>query len=400
MRRYQNLDGLRAYAALAVLVGHAYAMGPNRVPLASATLHGSLLASTTAGVWLFFALSGFVISRPYIRALVEGEPLPRWRRYATRRVTRIYPLYWAALTVAILTLGTSGGRWWELGFQFGLLHNLVPGRQGAIIFAAWTLTIELLFYVFVPVAAAFLHRRFRGPVRAGTLTAFVVAMWIGSVVFGLLGAVVHDADGEPSLFLRQVFPAMLAAFCPGILLAIAEVTSDGAPRRLLDWVRQHRSAAWGLTAALVVLGIGSAWIEPGNSVEAVRRWLVVLTLSRQLFVLGFGVLLAVVVVGSDWRGRFGRVSVWLGERSYGIYLLHAVLLYWLVRHRDFILLPESGWSAYLVHVAQLGTLAILAAHLSWHLLERPAMRFGHRWSDRPPPPSEDHQSVGAKSLRN
>lgn len=378
MQRFQNLETLRAVAAISVLLGHAYALGPDGVPLASATLHGSLLASSTAGVWLFFALSGFVISRPFVRALLSGEPLPGWSSYLVRRAARIFPLYWLALVIAVLTLGTRGASWWELGFQVGLLHNLVPGRQGEIVFAAWTLTLEVLFYAFVPAVAVLIRRRSSGPVTSAQLTRLVLAAWAASVAFALVGALVHDADGEPSLFLRQVFPAVLAAFCPGILLAVAEASEDGAARRLLDRVRDHRSSAAALVGALLVAGVATAWVEPGSSVEAVRRWLVVLTLGRQVFVVAFGVLLAVTITTLDWRGTAARLGAWLGQLSYGIYLLHAVALYWLERHPRFILLPERGWFPYVVHVVQLGAIALFLAWCSWNLLERPAMRAARR----------------------
>lgn len=378
MPRFQNLESLRAVAAISVLLGHAYALGPDGVPLASATLHGSLLASSTSGVWLFFALSGFVISRPYVRALLSGEPLPGWSSYAVRRAARIFPLYWLALVITIVTLGTRGASWWQLGFHVGLLHNLVPGRQGEIVFAAWTLTLEVLFYAFVPAVAVLLRRRSSGPRTPAQLTRLVLLVWAGSVAFGLLGAVVHDLDGEPSLFLRQLFPAMLGAFCPGILLAVAEASGNGSARRFLDGVRRHRGPAAALVALLLVVAVATAWVEPGSSVDAVRRWLVVLTLGRQVFVVAFGLLLAVAITTPEWRGAGARLGAWLGRLSYGIYLLHAVALYWLERHPRFIVRPESGWSAYLVHVVQLGAIALFLAWCSWHLLERPAMRAATR----------------------
>lgn len=381
MQRVQNLESLRAVAAVSVLLGHAYALGPDGVPLASATVHGSLLASSTAGVWLFFALSGFVISRPYVRALLSGGPLPGWGSYLVRRAARIFPLYWLALAIAVITLGTRGASWWQLGFHVGLLHNLVPGRQGEIVFAAWTLTLEVLFYAFVPAVAALLRRRWPGPATPARLTALVFAAWGASVAFGLLGAVVHDVDGEPSLFLRQLFPAMLSAFCPGILLAIADAADTGTVRRFLDAVRGHHVQASAAVAALLVVGVATAWVEPGSSVGSVRRWLVVLTLGRQVFVVAFGVLLAVAITTLDWRGAAARIGTWLGQLSYGIYLLHAVALYWLERHPRFIVRPESGWFPYLVHVVQLGGVALVLAWCSWHLLEQPAMGVARRWQD-------------------
>ena len=379
MDRYRNLDVLRAVAALAVLVGHAYALGPDEVPLASASVHGALLVGTTAGVWLFFALSGFVIARPFVAALVRGEPLPALGAYATRRAARIYPLYWVALAFVLATLGSAGATWWELGAHIGLLHNLAPGRQGAIIFAAWTLTLEAIFYVLVPVAASAIRRRVRGPVPAAWLATGVVVVWAASVGWAVLASWLHDADGEPSLYLRRLAPALLAAFCPGILLAVAQAAETGAPRRALAAITRNRSGVWAGAGVLVALGVASASLEPGASESAVRSWLVGLPMFRQLLVVGFGLAVAAAVHGPTWRGPVARVGGWLGDRSYGIYLLHAVALYWLDANPRFVpLAEESGWVAFVVHVAYLAAISVVLAAASWRWVEQPAIRMASR----------------------
>ena len=83
-RRVANVDVLRALAALAVLAGHAYcarrARDPRSRPSAPTTCP---LITLATGVWLFFAISGYVIARPFVDRLRRAASrCPRCGRYA------------------------------------------------------------------------------------------------------------------------------------------------------------------------------------------------------------------------------------------------------------------------------------------------------------------------------
>ena len=131
-RRVANLDVLRALAALAVLVGHAYVLGGRVIPVKAQHVYDVPLISLTSGVWLFFALSGYVISRPFLERLQAGAPLPALGAYARRRAARIFPLFWLALAASIALDGGHGTLAWQYPFHILLLNNLVPGRQAAL----------------------------------------------------------------------------------------------------------------------------------------------------------------------------------------------------------------------------------------------------------------------------
>ncbi len=89
--RDEALDGLRAIAALLVVFYHCGV----QLEVPPFVLPGY------SGVHLFFVLSGYLISRPFWARLVNGQPLPSWRRYAARRFVRIYPTYFVALFVFV-----------------------------------------------------------------------------------------------------------------------------------------------------------------------------------------------------------------------------------------------------------------------------------------------------------
>jgi len=130
--RNPQLEGLRAVAALAVLVTHVSlnAMG-NKGPF------GGLLARLDVGVAVFFVLSGYLLYRPFVRALLRDEPLPSIRRYFRHRLLRIVPLYWVVVVASFLFAPAVGLVMPTTGFD--------PSAVGSTSVPLWTMARFLTF---------------------------------------------------------------------------------------------------------------------------------------------------------------------------------------------------------------------------------------------------------------
>jgi peptidoglycan/LPS O-acetylase OafA/YrhL len=94
--RLSYADALRAIAILSVFAHHL-------------VLQTQVSARPQDAAWLgywgvdcFFVLTGFLLCGPYLRAIVDGAPLPDWRRFAARRLLRIYPLYFVCLGLSVV----------------------------------------------------------------------------------------------------------------------------------------------------------------------------------------------------------------------------------------------------------------------------------------------------------
>lgn len=374
--RLGNLDVLRAVAALLVLVGHAYALGGRGLPIVPSHWYQAVLIQGTSGVWLFFVLSGYLIGGPFVRALVHGTPLPATRGYAIKRALRIYPLYWASLAIVLAVVGAGATHSWQYVVHAALLQDLVPGRTEAIIAVAWTLTLEVLFYAAVPVVAHAIRARHPGPIPAPTLATWVVGSWLVSGAFLLAGAFVTGTNGA---WLRQLLPAMWGMFCPGLLLVLAAMPLDGSRWRF--WLQElptNRGAAWSLAAVAL---LGGAVLSSVATLEwGERTASLVYSSSRPLFALGFGLVVFRALRAPAWHERFGNWLLELGLISYGIYLLHAVIVYCLATPGGarFIPLHHGGAFAGVVHIVYVMALTIPAAVVSWHVIERPLIALSHR----------------------
>jgi peptidoglycan/LPS O-acetylase OafA/YrhL len=161
-----QLDGLRALAVMGVIVHHTmpYRYRPG-LPLG------------TASVWIFYCLSGYLITGILAaardRAEATGASLGGvWRAFWVRRALRIFPLYYAALA-ALAVMGVEAVRqeWpWSAAYLMNLRLAWL-GRFPAATSHFWSLSVEEQFYLLWPPVCLFVPRRHLARVAAGCVVA-------------------------------------------------------------------------------------------------------------------------------------------------------------------------------------------------------------------------------------
>ncbi|MDQ6696885.1 MAG: acyltransferase family protein, partial [Actinomycetota bacterium] len=138
-------EGLRALAAVMIVVHHAAATAGTR----RAGVLATPAAVMDSGVAIFFVISGFLIYRPFAVANLAGARPMRTRSFLWRRLLRVVPAYWAALSffwaIGAFSLGTH---WWRyyLFIQIYWRNTVFHG-----ILQAWSLCTELTFYLLIAV---------------------------------------------------------------------------------------------------------------------------------------------------------------------------------------------------------------------------------------------------------
>jgi peptidoglycan/LPS O-acetylase OafA/YrhL len=305
---------------------------------------------------------------------VSGQPLPGTIPYALRRVLRIFPLYWLGLTAVVAIAGTAGTQGWELPIHYLLLNNLVPGRQEALFPAAWTLTLEVLFYTAVPILAVLVRRR-RHAVSAEWLASMVIVSWLASIAFTSLADLL--GDGQTGLWLRGSLPAMWQMFCPGIVLALAPYLRSAGWRRWLVDFPQRRVA----TATIVVAFSNAALLAAAAPLRfGVVPYQLLVDASRPLFAVAYGLIIARAIATRPWASRAPWI-LQLGLASYGIYLLHSPIADFLSRH-GLSPIPDDTVPAFVVNFGLLAGLTVPLALASWYWLERPAIGLGRALGER------------------
>lgn len=154
-----EIDGLRFVAIWSVVLFHMQGFAVKKLGLdASQDLLALLMSKGSFGVQLFFTISGFIISLPFAQAYRGTRPRPRLGTYYGRRLTRLEPPYIVNL-LALSALLSLFGKLPLAGLLSHLLcsltytHNLVYGKASTINGFAWSLEVELQFYLLAPLLA-------------------------------------------------------------------------------------------------------------------------------------------------------------------------------------------------------------------------------------------------------
>jgi peptidoglycan/LPS O-acetylase OafA/YrhL len=346
-----EIDGLRFIAIFWVLAFHINGeyikvMGRNFPGQIDNSLYTHVLHTWDFGVQLFFVISGFILSLPFVRHYWGDAPKPRLGSYYLRRITRIEPPYVINLLLfTLLLLAVKGPPIIQLlphlVASLCYSHNLVYQSVSTINFVTWSLEIEAQFYIAAPLLAfLFFNRslRFRRVRLASIILASATLAWWLNNQF----QVVH-----------MTLLGQLPYFLAGFLLAAwySELPSTATPRT-------YRWDAFGALAWFVIL---------------------VLLMNKSFLsalVLPFLVIIAYLSVfnGKILGFVLTRPSITtIGGMCYTIYLYHPFLKSGL-KHLLFPLrVSHLYWVNSVFQIFALGSAIILVAAVCFLLFEKPFM---------------------------
>ncbi|MGO9102598.1 MAG: acyltransferase family protein [Mycobacterium sp.] len=252
-RHFPYFDSLRAVAALMVLVYHV-GLGSG---IAVSESWGRVIDHFNAGVAVFFVISGFLLYRPFVASRLLGKPPPATVRYAKRPALRIVPGYWVALTALALFPGLPGvftSDWWRF-YGFMQVYNAATAFQG--LKPAWSLCVEVSFYVLLPIYAWVMWRTQRGrPLRAQVRTELILlaVLWVSTFVNGLIftGRVGTIYSSKNLLY---TLPFTFDWFALGMSLALISAALDinGSRPRIAAFIEEHPLMIWLVGGGLWVL---------------------------------------------------------------------------------------------------------------------------------------------------
>jgi peptidoglycan/LPS O-acetylase OafA/YrhL len=357
-RRLAAVDGLRGLSALAIFVFHGWLYTMPGEPTAAnrSTVSEYALHELRLGLVAFFVLSGFLLYRPWLKAALGDGPRPDVLAYARSRTARIAPAYYLALVGSIALLwglsDSPGVRLppaGELPLFAVFAQNFSPNSVMKLDPPMWSLTVEVTFYVLLPLvgllAARLPRRRLAQAAVPGTFIAIGLAYnWY--IAGRGLGPVAS-----------KTLPAMAAYFGAGMVAAL--LVHGRRPRARARGVLLGAGAAVVALDAALKASVTAGLLDVGDAVVILRD------LPSAA---GFAMLTAALSVTTRQGLLSSRAAVGLGTISYGFYLWHVPVLVFLRGHGLLPLDPVLGT------LVALGPSLGLAA-LSWFALERPAMRW-------------------------
>lgn len=380
--RNDALTGLRAVAALAVCGTHA-AFWTGRY---TDDFAGRFFGRLEAGVAIFFVLSGFLLFRPWVRALRLGNASPSTTRYFAHRALRILPAYWVTvLAVYVIYIWRDDPSPFGHGVE-SLLRNLTltqtygPGHLHTGLTQMWSLVVEVAFYLVLPVigwaiyAVACRRRWYPEWIIVWVVVfAAVTPLWI---------AYSHSPTADPTTRLWP--PAFAIWFAGGMLLAVlAELD--------IRWPRGIGTGVALLAFLIACTSIaGEPTIAPASAFATDAKTLL-------YAIVGVGLVggAALEPAALTTRALALRPVVWLGEISYELFLVHVMVLELVMDLLGYRLFTGSTSMAFLVTL-------VISVPIAWILHQ-----ITYRWWRREPSASGKNGGIasgspptGAKALQH
>ncbi len=359
-----EIDGLRFIAIGTVVLFHVAvnlaikspaAYGPQR----EGTLIWDIARFGFHGVELFFVISGFILASPFAAHRLLGKPRVKLGQYFLRRVTRLEPPYMVCMIlfffIAVYVKGADFGMLLpHLGASMIYLHNLIYGSESLVNNVAWSLEIEIQFYLLVPILASLFAIRktmLRRGVIGGIILLSITHQWL--------------FIGEGSWMYLSII-RFIHFFLLGFLLA---------DLYLLDW-KEHPTRSWGWDIVSLVGWplLFFIWNSPGLS-RAIAPYGHEPVIASYAFPI-----LTFLLYNAVFRGTVTHrimTNPWIttiGGMCYTIYLFHNQLIGALLIFTKG-LVPTGDYTVnYFIQAAIVIPVMLVATSIYFMLIERPCMR--------------------------
>ena len=391
-------DGYRAVSILGVVLFHVFQVSGVFASLGKSgwgVLCWGLLPRTLDAL---FIVSGFVI---YLPTVVRGGDFGRVSAFAIRRAARLVPAYWICLGISLILLATVAPPTGVPGLGPIVTHLAVLQTPAllvsphyplglGVIAPVWTLSVEVGFYIVLPLVAAWYFRR---PFIGLAAAAAIVVVWQLAAsdsggTAGMLGIDLSEAaESRIDLYYASQFPSWAFALAAGMTAAWAYV-------RLRDRWSPNILARYALRGTVVSAFVLAFFIylaghdavndpQPLNGLFARQSLVVAVGYPAAL-----ATTLLALALAPGWVQRpvTNRPIRWVADISYGIYLIHFAVIWFALQ--EFSLAQDGSIGAAAAWAALVGPTSIAYAYLSARLVERPVRRWAHRFGRRAQAPGE------------
>ena len=341
-----EIDGLRFIAIASVFIYHLSGDILRHAPreyVASVTRSSGFFWFTQRldfGVPLFFVISGFILALPFAQHYLQGKGRVCLGRYYLRRVTRLEPPYILSLLIMFLLKALNDGSFSKLTpHLFASLlyaHNLAFAGPSLINVVAWSLEIEIQFYIIAPLLAII----FRLP--AGKRRIMMVASCIAAPLFPFLLPFPH--------ILHLTLLGYLQYFLAGFLLADLYLTQECS-----GWNFDAISAiGWPVLAVMLAFPAALPFFSP---------------------------FLVAILYLAALNGKFSsRVAstpllATIGGMCYSIYLIHNYAIAAVGKISEHIVLSDYFPVRLATQVALVAPPVLLLSVAYFRLIEKPCMQL-------------------------
>lgn len=349
--RLHSVEALRALAAFMIVIYHMTMISEMELPQYLNIIKGYF----GHGVPLFYALSGFVLAYGYFDKLNSRTEIIQ---FYTKRYFRIAPLFYAMMLVWFITAKLKWNVWQgsfhDVVLNLSLLFGLIPGKHESLVWAGWSIGVEVLFYVAFPIIIS-------------TITSLSAAI-LGIALSILISSAFYSASEQLAVgsYAYMNIVTHFPTFLCGILAYFV-------------W-RHYRFASNRIVGATLLIGATGLSIAVIYAPAAHSTLLLAKGVRLDLYIWS-AIFTLLILALCFWpvRALVNPISTTLGRISFSCYLWHPLIVLLLLESYTEIgkrfglgLLP-------FVMCSVLTLSAVVAVSLcSFRWIEEPGMKWGRR----------------------
>lgn len=347
-----EVDGFRFVAILPVVIQHIserlqrysnvkWSQAITADPVAFIASRG------TIGVFIFFAISGFILALPFAKHFLDGRQKVPLKRYFWRRLTRLEPPYmiWMLVFfVVLLVQGTYGFKELlpHLGASLFYVHNIIYQDYSIINPVAWSLEIEIQFYLLAPFLTFLFFSIKPKLLRRATLLGSILCL-----------IVLQHQMGWYQTALKLSLLCQLQHFLVGFFLVDLYLTEGKIGPRTSHWFFD-------------VLALTSFFLMAFSWSEELGKNIVFSSALLLFFLTAYHARFALLLLQNKWITAIGGMC-------YTIYLIHLPLVEGLIRLTKHIAFTDIYSVNLILQIILMTPIILVISILGFLLLEKPCM---------------------------
>ncbi|MEO6546646.1 MAG: acyltransferase [Ferruginibacter sp.] len=299
-----EVDGFRFLAIIPVVLMHVFTALMRNLPGGKEAVPFTLrqiIGTGETGVLVFFVISGFILALPFAKFYLQQGKQVQLKNYYLRRLTRLEPTYFITMLFffvvhIVLHTDTGANLFKNLLASLSYSHNIIYGRGSIINPVAWSLEVEIQFYILVPL----LTRLFLIPSQKIRFSIYLLIMILGPFANKFLNLAAYN--------LQESILKFLHFFMAGFFMADIYISGqqENRNKNLID-------AFGGLAIVAIFL------VEYLGGIKFFSSFVILIAFYAVLF-------------GKRIRGFFSNTYVsTIGGMCYTIYLVHYPMTYFLLK---------------------------------------------------------------------
>lgn len=355
---FPQLDSIRGMSFLAIFLYHAFTFSNTGYFLADFITY--CYNNLPLAIDVFFILSSFLLTYLALNEYKKRNNFS-FKNYFTRRILRIWPLYFFIMALAFLVfpliarqLGTTLSLPNSLYYIF-FIANFYTIDHVFFLKFLWTISVEEQFYLFWGASLKFLHKKLK------SVIAFLFLLSVSSSIYAII-------NGSSSYYSTITY---LFDFASGALAAVFIFSQS----RLIDWIKKlSRRGTYAFYSYLIFHFILFYFL---NAISKGMADDFVSLLNRYLFIIYISLLLVEQMINSSRTKIFAKNKflILTGKLSYGLYCFHGITITFINLLVQHLKINIASWLLMIIYFL----VNYLIAAISYNYLELPFLKLKNRW---------------------